>query len=104
MVPHIDATYRTLARRESRGIEGTSLGGYGAALHLGMTYPDLFGTISSVDPAILRDLEDEPRESTFDTNHVYEDIVSGPPDGGFAFWREGFAVSGKRPGSDRPPR
>ena len=66
LIPHVDATYRTLARHESRAIEGMSMGGYGA-LHLGMKYPDFFGTISSVAPAILQDLKDEPRERTFDT-------------------------------------
>jgi len=66
LIPHIDATYRTIDRRESRGIEGMSMGGYGA-LHLGMKHPTLFGAISSVAPAILQDLKDEPRERTFDT-------------------------------------
>jgi enterochelin esterase-like enzyme len=66
LIPHIDATYRTIARRDARGIEGMSMGGYGA-LHLGMKYPDLFGAISSVAPAILQDLSREPRERTFDT-------------------------------------
>ena len=66
LVPHVDATYRTIARREGRGIEGMSMGGYGA-LHLGMKFPSLFGAISAVAPAILQDLKDEPRERTFDT-------------------------------------
>ena len=66
LVPHVDATYRTIARREGRGIEGMSMGGYGA-LHLGMKYPLLFGAISAVAPAILQDLKDEPKERTFDT-------------------------------------
>ena len=160
LIPHVDATYRTIDRRESRGIEGMSMGGYGA-LHLGMKYPALFGAISSVAPAILPDLKDEPRERTFDTfgddeayydangpwalaranatalrqgcairllagdedarlrsaitgfhelltelgiphqssevsgaGHVYEDIVGGLGDEGFAFWRQAF---GPRP-------
>jgi enterochelin esterase-like enzyme len=66
LIPHVDATYRTIARRETRGIEGMSMGGYGA-LHLGMKYPTLFGAISSVAPSILPDLKDEPKERTFDT-------------------------------------
>jgi len=66
LIPHVDVTYRTIARQESRGIEGMSMGGYGA-LHLAMKYPTLFGAISSVAPAILQDLKDEPRERTFDT-------------------------------------
>ena len=44
LIPHVDATYRTIAQREGRIIEGFSMGGYGAA-HLGFKYPDVFGTI-----------------------------------------------------------
>lgn len=35
MVPYFDATFRTIARREARAIEGMSMGGYGA-LRLGL--------------------------------------------------------------------
>lgn len=45
LIPHIDSTYRTLAKRESRMIEGFSMGGSGAA-KLGFKYPELFGAIS----------------------------------------------------------
>jgi endo-1,4-beta-xylanase len=40
LIPHIDKTYRTIARRELRAVEGYSMGGYGAA-HLGFKYPDV---------------------------------------------------------------
>lgn len=45
LVPHIDATVRTVAAREARIIEGFSMGGYGAA-RLGFKYPQLFGAVS----------------------------------------------------------
>src|SRR5262249_17288025 len=45
LIPHVDATYRTVGGREGRCIEGQSMGGYGAA-HLGFKYPDLFCAIS----------------------------------------------------------
>ena len=45
LIPHIDATFRTIAKREGRIIEGFSMGGYGAA-RLGFKYPDLFANIS----------------------------------------------------------
>lgn len=41
LIPHIDATYRTLASREGRCIEGFSMGGRGAT-RLALKYPDLF--------------------------------------------------------------
>jgi enterochelin esterase-like enzyme len=51
LIPHVDATYRTLAKREHRAIEGMSMGGYGAA-HLGLKYPELFGAVSVFAGAI----------------------------------------------------
>jgi enterochelin esterase-like enzyme len=51
LIAHIDATYRTINRREARGIDGMSMGGYGS-LHLGFKYPELFGVVSSIAPSI----------------------------------------------------
>lgn len=45
LIPHIDATFRTIATREGRMIEGFSMGGSGAA-KFGFKYPELFGSIS----------------------------------------------------------
>lgn len=45
LVPHIDATYRTIATREGRLLDGYSMGGYGAA-RLGFKYTDLFRAVS----------------------------------------------------------
>jgi enterochelin esterase-like enzyme len=44
LIPHIDQTYRTVAQRTGRVIQGYSMGGFGAA-HLGFKYPELFGTV-----------------------------------------------------------
>ena len=44
LIPHIDATYRTLADRKARCIEGFSMGGRGST-HLAMRYPELFGSL-----------------------------------------------------------
>jgi len=41
LIPHVDATYRTIARREGRGIEGFSQGGRGTA-RIVFRYPELF--------------------------------------------------------------
>ncbi len=43
LIPHIDATYRTIASREGRGIEGFSQGGRGTT-RLMFRYPELFGS------------------------------------------------------------
>jgi len=52
LVPHIDKTYRTVARREFRLVEGYSMGGYGAA-HLGFKYPDVFGLVGVMAGALI---------------------------------------------------
>lgn len=46
LIPHIDASYRTIPNRAARAVEGVSMGGFGA-LYLGLKYPDLFGVVSS---------------------------------------------------------
>jgi S-formylglutathione hydrolase FrmB len=46
VVPFVDARYRTDARRERRGIQGKSSGGYGAMV-VPMLRPDLFGALAS---------------------------------------------------------
>ncbi|MBM3888934.1 MAG: esterase family protein [Verrucomicrobia bacterium] len=45
LVPHVDATFRTVASREGRLVEGFSMGGYGAA-RLGFKFPEVFGAVS----------------------------------------------------------
>jgi S-formylglutathione hydrolase FrmB len=52
LVGYIDANYRTLARTESRGIAGHSMGGYGAVV-LGMKHPDIFSTVYALSPCCL---------------------------------------------------
>src|SRR5215204_6441316 len=42
VVTYIDAHFRTLPRRESRGLAGHSMGGYGAT-RIGMKHADMFG-------------------------------------------------------------
>jgi S-formylglutathione hydrolase FrmB len=46
LVAWVDRTYRTIAKREGRGIAGLSMGGFGA-LELGMRHPELFAAAAS---------------------------------------------------------
>jgi hypothetical protein len=46
IVPWVDARYRTLARKEARGIAGKSSGGYGAMI-TPMLRPDLWGGLAT---------------------------------------------------------
>ena len=52
LVHYIDGKYRTLARPESRGIAGHSMGGYGA-IKLGMKHPEVYSVIYGINPALL---------------------------------------------------
>jgi endo-1,4-beta-xylanase len=52
LIAHVDSTYRTIATREARAIEGHSMGGYGA-LHLAFKYPNLFGSVTSYSAALI---------------------------------------------------
>jgi endo-1,4-beta-xylanase len=56
LIPHVDATYRTVAAREGRAIQGMSMGGFGA-LRIAMTYPDVFSSVAAYAPS-LRQPED----------------------------------------------
>src|SRR5262245_53297880 len=51
LVGHVDATYRTIAKREARAINGLSMGGYGG-LMLGLKHADKFCSIGSHSGAI----------------------------------------------------
>jgi S-formylglutathione hydrolase len=44
LVGHVDRKYRTIRSRNSRGIAGHSMGGYGA-LRIAMRHPDIFSAV-----------------------------------------------------------
>ena len=52
VVSYIDAHYRTIPARESRGLVGHSMGGYGAA-RVGMKHADVFGSLYIMSPCCL---------------------------------------------------
>jgi enterochelin esterase-like enzyme len=49
VVSYIDANYRTIPQRLSRGLVGHSMGGYGAA-RIGMKHADVFGSLYIMSP------------------------------------------------------
>ena len=69
LIPHIDKVYRTIAKRQGRGLEGFSQGGRAATRHM-FKYPDLFGTVSAgggsytIEKLIKESqgFEDDPRD------------------------------------------
>jgi S-formylglutathione hydrolase FrmB len=49
VLPYIDSHFRTIRHRDSRGLTGDFLGGYGA-LKFSMLYPDLFSVVYAFHP------------------------------------------------------
>jgi enterochelin esterase-like enzyme len=52
VVSYVDRRYRTIASRNSRGLAGHSMGGYGAT-RIGMKHPDVFGSLYIMSPCCL---------------------------------------------------
>jgi S-formylglutathione hydrolase FrmB len=52
LVVYIDAHYRTIPDRRSRGLVGHSMGGYGAS-RIGMQHPEVFGALYIMSPCCM---------------------------------------------------
>jgi S-formylglutathione hydrolase FrmB len=52
LVAYVDSNYRTLAKRDSRGLAGHSMGGYGT-IRIGMKYPEVFSSLYSMSPCCM---------------------------------------------------
>jgi len=52
VVAYIDAHYRTIPKRGSRGLVGHSMGGYGAS-RIGMKHSDVFGSLYIMSPCCM---------------------------------------------------
>jgi len=52
VVHFVDKKYRTLKNAASRGIAGSSMGGFGA-INLGMLHPDVFSAVYSLSPGLF---------------------------------------------------
>ena len=77
LVPHIDATLRTIATRDGRMLDGFSMGGYGAA-RLGSKFPEIFRAVSMLgagplDPDFERTPRANPRSRDGLLERVYGD-------------------------------
>jgi len=59
VVAYVDAHYRTIPLRRSRGLVGHSMGGYGAT-RIGMKHPDVFGTLYIMSPCCLSPRQARP--------------------------------------------
>jgi enterochelin esterase-like enzyme len=77
LLPHVDATYRTTAKREGRLLDGFSMGGYGAA-RLGFKYPELFQAVSIVGAGPMQaELKSTPRASRIQAEDLLKRAYGG---------------------------
>ena len=77
LVPHIDATLRTIASRRGRLLDGFSMGGYGAA-RLGFKYPERFGAVSIMGAGPMQEsLTTTPRASRVQAGELLARVYGG---------------------------
>ncbi|MFM7243532.1 MAG: alpha/beta hydrolase-fold protein [Planctomycetaceae bacterium] len=81
LVPHIDASCRTIAGPEGRLLDGYSMGGYGAA-RLGFTYPEVFRGVSIMGGGPLQAdlLANAPRAGRRRAEEVLQRVYGGDPE------------------------
>lgn len=80
VVAYIDAHYRTIPDRQSRGLVGHSMGGYGAT-RIGMKHADVFGSLYIMSPCCLSPRpapKDPEMEKTVESVKTSEDSVKLP--------------------------
>ena len=80
-IPRIEKRYRTEPGRESRGIGGISMGGYGA-LRMAFLHPQLFGSVSAHSAALMERLPsvsvtNSPESGRF---RIFGNVFGSPPD------------------------
>jgi S-formylglutathione hydrolase FrmB len=81
VVAYIDAHYRTIANRQSRGLVGHSMGGYGAT-RIGRKHADVFGSLYIMSPCCLSPRQAGPvnaeNEKAFEAVKTPEDSAKLP--------------------------
>ncbi|HEY9503789.1 MAG TPA: alpha/beta hydrolase-fold protein [Pyrinomonadaceae bacterium] len=94
LVNYVDSNYRTLARAESRGIAGHSMGGYGSVM-LGMKHPETFSVVYALSPCCLA-MEADMSEANSAWPGVLQltskEQLSGPPRSFAAFFHSAFVA------------
>jgi poly(3-hydroxybutyrate) depolymerase len=77
LIPHIDTTYRTIASREGRLLDGYSMGGYGSA-RLGFKYTELFSALSIMGGGPLQaELIQAPRAGRLRAAELLQKVYGG---------------------------
>ena len=99
LVEHIDANYRTIPDRGSRGLSGHSMGGYGT-LRIGMKRPGVFGALYAMSSCCL--MNRAPSREAVEAQ-IAERGDAPAPEGGFANALSAQAAAWA-PNPERAPR
>lgn len=98
LVAFVDARYRTIADRRSRGLAGHSMGGYGV-LRIGMKHPDVFSSLYALSPCCLA-----PRNISSDYGRKLEAMALPQIEASDLGTRSTFAgAAAWSPAPDKPP-
>ena len=102
VVAYIDAHYRTLPNRLSRGLVGHSMGGYGAT-RIGMKHAEVFGSLYIMSPCCLSPRQAGPANAEMDKTL---EAVKTPEDSaklGFGARAQLAAAAAWSPNPKNPP-
>ena len=98
LVAYIDSHYRTIARREARGLSGHSMGGYGT-IRIGMKYPQQFIALYAMSACCLDPRGANPTDAALEKLTQAEEVAAMPRIG-----RTTLAASAAwAPNAQRPP-
>lgn len=102
-MPYIETKYRVRRDRNSRGVTGLSMGGYGA-LHFAFAHPELFSSVSAQSPALMASSPEE-LNAALDSGTALARLL-GPVFGhpiNLVHWKENdpFALAKKNQGTIR---
>jgi len=100
LVPYIDQHFRTIRHRDSRGVAGDFVGGYGA-LKFAMLFPELFSVVYALHPVAtgigVRPMASVPDWSMIHRAQSFSDLTDG-------YSRSYVAISQAfLPNAGRPP-
>lgn len=98
LVAYIDGHYRTIAKREARGLAGHSMGGYGT-LKIGMKYPEVFSSLYAMSSCCLSTTGVEPERVKELEALTMEQAVNGD----FGTRAMFASASAWSPAPDKPP-
>jgi len=76
LIPHLDRELRTVARPEGRAICGFSMGG-GGATRLFFKYPELFGALAGLAPALDRSADEHDGDNAYAHASAYPEARRG---------------------------